>query len=306
MGGITRIDPSRSGQWCNSAQGRVRSLSPASRPVKFSAPPSNLSAVAGKAITAFQNCMTPSYSRTLHLEKCSPAAAHFTLPPEPQFFTRYYKPVDATMDGDGEMVSATGIAFDDYRTMGSFTKSPTYRHKTTPIYATDQNAMRKLVVRFMERRAKLPGAYLGPLPGTELERMNRAKAAILADVPRLDAQATELCRRYVDGRKNGADAEWLKMMEVAIQGVDTNLRMAREVPAIIVGVIYRSYCLAEDSVAVGAALGILPPAVRQMLSRLASTWRRIAVEEATRAAASASAQTPAALLEACCPDGGRG
>src|ERR1700719_910291 len=175
---------------------------------------------------------------SLHLGKLPPASAA-TLPPEPQFHSRINKVVDVEMDGDGEMQSTTGLGFDDYRSMQCFVKAPTFRHKPTPIYATDPTAMRKLITRFMERRSYLPGAHEGPLPGSDTERMERAKAAILADVPRLDALTTSLCQRYVDGRKNGADPEWLRRMEIEIENHDTQLRMARETPAILVGGLYR-------------------------------------------------------------------
>lgn len=234
-------------------------------------------------VTLFCFCM-----RTLHVERYPAAPAFSVLPPEPQFFNRVNAPVDVEMDGDGEMKSTTGLGWDDYRSMQCFTKAPTYRHKPTPIYATDPTSMRKLIVRFMERRSQLPGVLKGPLPGTEAERIARAKAAILADVPRLDALTTDLCRRYVKGRNNGESAEWLSRIETEIRIHDTRLRMAREAPAIFVGVLYRSHCLSENSVDVGNALGIMPCAVRQLLSRFSMTWERMKVEDATRFSTSAA------------------
>jgi hypothetical protein len=137
--------------------------------------------------------------------------------------------------------------------------------------------MRQLLVRFMERRAFGRKVWVkrAPMPGTDVERLQRAQNKLLLDVPRLDALATKLCGEYVEGKRTGAAQERLLRLEVEIEGIDTQCRLAKSMPEIIVGVIYRSYCLGEPSVTVAHALGLKPPAVRQLLSRLAQTWRLI-------------------------------
>jgi hypothetical protein len=224
---------------------------------------------------------------TPQVKYCPPAAAHSTIAPEPVFHGRDQHPVTAEMGSDGEMVSPYGISFDDYSRMQTTTKASTYRYKPVPVYATDPDAMRRLLVRFMEMRAfgLSRACKRGPLPGTDAYRLRRAHMKLLDDVPRLDALANDLCRRFVEGKQNGADPAWLKKMEIEIEGVDSLMIVAKDTPNIVVGVIWRSYCLNEDSVTVGERLGLKPPSVRALLSRLAKTWARMQIENAGPGAA---------------------
>jgi hypothetical protein len=65
-----------------------------------------------------------------------------------------------------------------------------------------------------------------------------------------------------------------QVLEQEIESLDTNLRLVDEnAPATVLGVIYRSYNF--DSPAVGMALGLKPPHVRQLCWRLARTWERL-------------------------------
>lgn len=210
---------------------------------------------------------------------CPPAPAHSLLPADPQFHKHYNVPVEAHAEAGGELVSSTGISFDDFSRMQCLTKKPTQRRKPIPPYATDPDAMRRLLVRFMEVRAFGNRKY-GPMSGSDAYRLRRAHMKLMADVPRLDALATSLCHRYVEGKRNGADAAWLKRMESEIEGIDTQIIIARYTPRIVVGVIWRSYCLHEHSVAVAEKLGLKPPACRQLLNRLRKVWERLQAEDA--------------------------
>jgi hypothetical protein len=231
---------------------------------------------------------------SLHLEKCSPADAHGILAPQPIFADRQQYAVHAEVDGDGDWTSP-GISFDDYSKMRTFTKSATYRQKPIPIYATDPNSMRRLIVRVMERRAF---GKRGPGIGTDACRLSRAHAALLADIPRQESLLTSLCARYVDGQKNGADPATLRTLRIEIEGIDTQIRTAEKLPTTLVGIVYRSYCLGEDSVTVGAAFGILPPSVRQLLNRLGGTWKLMQTEPPpAHTVCGRIRRTPPAVLE---------
>lgn len=109
---------------------------------------------------------------------------------------------------------ARAVSFEDYQRMDVQTRcKPIYRRKPAQIYATDNDAMRAVLVRFMERRAFGFKAKNGPQPGTDVERLERAHKKLLADVSRLDELATRLCTEYVVGRRYGARPEWLKKRE---------------------------------------------------------------------------------------------
>jgi hypothetical protein len=184
------------------------------------------------------------------------------------------------MDGDGEMVSPYGISFDDYSRMQTVSKAGTYRRKPIPPYANDPDALRRLLVRFMELRAMLPGASDGPLGGSDAYRLRRAHCKLMDDVPRLSALADSLCNRYVAGRQNGMSADDLRRLEIEIEGVDSAMIVVKDTPKIVLGVIWRSYSLHENSVQVGEALGLKPTAIRQLLFRLAKTYARMQEENA--------------------------
>ena len=230
---------------------------------------------------------------------CAPAPAHLTEAPESIFYGHGSRPVTAEMDGDGEMVSPYGLSFDDYSRMQTQKKAFTHRKKPIPIYASDRAAMRRLLVRFMEVRAfgSTVECKRGPLPGTDAYRLRRAHIKLMDDVPRLDALATSLCHRYVEGRRNGASTEWLKKMEIEIEGVDSLQIVAKNTPEVVVGVIYRSYCCHEDSVSVGQRFGLKPPSVRALLTRLSKVWARMQVEDAPPSAVGRLPKNSAERLE---------
>jgi len=231
---------------------------------------------------------------------CAPSAKH-VLPPQPSFFNPYrHAPVGAEMDGDGEMTSATRLSFSDYERMSVQTRNAAvYRQKPTPEYALDHNKMRRLLVRFMEARAFSKKQIAAGLTGSDATRLQRAQEKLAADRPRLIALADKLCKEYTEAKSYGAHKEWLKHAAGEIENVDTQLRMQEEnFPAVVLGVIYRSYCCGDNSVEVGNALSMKPPFVRQLLARLKKTWNQIQAEDAAPTAAGRLRKTPLKRLVA--------
>jgi hypothetical protein len=209
---------------------------------------------------------------------------------------------DALLDADGEMHSPFGLSFNDFAYMQIGNKrTVVHRRKPIPVYATDHDAMRRLVVRHLELRAFTGELVVkkGPMPGTDAYRLRRAHIKLMDDVPRLDALATNLCCRYVEGKANGMSAAELRQLEIEIEAIDTQLRMSKNAPEIIVGVLYRSYCCHEDSVTVAERFGLKPPAIRQLLWRLAKTWNRMQEENAPQRACGRLPKTTLARLEQC-------
>jgi hypothetical protein len=115
---------------------------------------------------------------------------------------------------------------------------------------------------------------------------------LLADVPRLEALATKLCIEYTEAKNYGARKKWLKHAAVEIEVVDSQIIMSKRLPEIICGVIYRSYCSGDNSVEVAQALGLKPPAVRQLLSRLSKVWKKMQTEDAAPTVAGHLWKTP--------------
>jgi hypothetical protein len=82
-----------------------------------------------------------------------------------------------------------------------------------------------------------------------------------------------LCAEYVECKVRG-DRDRMRVLQSEIRGLDTFARvMAGNPAATVLGVIYRSYRLGENSCAVADALGLEATLVRQTLSRLNSTFR---------------------------------
>jgi hypothetical protein len=215
----------------------------------------------------------------LQITFCPPATSK-VLSDEPNFYDRRrHAAVSAHIEAGGEVVS-TGIAFSDYQNMSTKSRAATYRQKSTPEYAVDNNKMRALLVRFVESRAFSKKRIAAVFSGSDAHRLRRAHQAVLADVPRLEALATRLCVQYVEAKTGGRPKSFLKSAAIEIEIIDSQIIMSRKLPEIIVGVIYRSYCAGENSVEVAQALGLKPPAVRQLLHRLSKVWKKMQTEKA--------------------------
>jgi hypothetical protein len=212
----------------------------------------------------------------MNITYCEPAAAHSLLPTEPNFYCRFNPALNhAEMNGAGDMVSI-GLSYNDFTSGMHITKrggrggSHINRRNGVPEYALDPVKMRQLVVRYLEIRAGLRNRRG---EGTDFERLQRAVELIRAQSERLEQTASRLCHRYVEAKQRGASNEELKRLEKAIRGVDTAGMGTKNPAELIVGIIYRSYCLGERSCGVAAQLRVVTAVgVRQILHRLAELW----------------------------------
>jgi hypothetical protein len=182
-------------------------------------------------------------------------------------------PVHAHLTGDGW--ESTGLSYDDYSGM-NLTKSklPAERRLPTPDWALNDSRMRAVIVRALELRA----AFRKPQLGTPQERLDRTVTLRLAEKPRLEEIIAKNCCDYVALKKAGNDPHRVRKLGALIESMDTELRFMGKEPALLAGVIYHYYRLNEDSVAVGKALAIKPPHVRQILWRLHKAGRAVATE----------------------------
>ena len=142
----------------------------------------------------------------------------------------------------------------------------------------NDDKLRELIVTHLEHRA----AIRRKLPGTQAERLARATAKLKASVPRKIEVITGLCHEYVALKRSDPRHPRLRVLEVEIENLDSQLRFTGRPAEIICGIVYYYYRAGMDSVGTGLALGIKPPAVRQTLWRLHRTWKLIESGTASR------------------------
>ena len=174
------------------------------------------------------------------------------------------------------------------------------RRLPTPLWALNDEMLRELIVVYMEERARL----YGPQKGTLLERLARARQAVINQRPRLLERMDKLCKEYVEKKRTGldphiTDEEYnqrqkfpalpgfeaeprfhdlkvrLRGLEIEIERIDTYLRYTANGGAdILAAMVYLYYRMGIDSVGVGAALGLKPPHIRIMLYLMAEKWNK--------------------------------
>ena len=217
-------------------------------------------------------------------------------------------PVSAKLTATGWI--SNGIDFNSYTRMQTHTrKTAGERRLPTPMWAMNNPMLRRVIVRFIEERAfskKERSTFGGGLK----QRLERAKARIIAKRPAAIAVLDKMCEEYVDIKQRGlkpgmTDKEWneskpqpfmpfaegearfqdeqkrIKQLESEIEGIDTYLRISNNGGAdIVAATVYLYYRTGLDSVGVGSELGLKAPHVRQTLFRLHKTAARLEEEGA--------------------------
>lgn len=223
-----------------------------------------------------------------------------------QFAGRHEYPVSARNTLAGWV--STGVAFEDYTRMNTQQRKPSgERRLPTPKWAVNDPMLRTLLVKFTEERAGFRKAQKGTL----LERLERAKVAVIAQRPRLVTVLSGLCKQYVELKQYGKHPELTdeqvldvaekvlgakplfvsghplaaremlahkrsRELEIEIEGIDTYLRYTANGGAdTVAAIVYLYYRAGYDSVGVGAELGLKPPHVRQTLWRLHDTAKKL-------------------------------
>jgi len=216
-------------------------------------------------------------------------------------------PVSARITATGWI--SNGISFDDYARMQSHTrKIARERRLPTPPWAMNNALLRRVIVTFMEERAFSKKERARLKSGGLRERLENAKARIIAKRPAAMVVLDRLCAEYVEIKNKGlnpniTDKEWneskkqpfmpfaedearfqdeqkrIKALESEIEGIDTYLRISENGGAdIIAATVYLYYRTGFDSVGVGSELGLKPPHIRQTLFRLHQTAKRLTAD----------------------------
>jgi predicted transcriptional regulator len=176
-----------------------------------------------------------------------------------QFDNRRIRPVS----------SKTQISWQDFASMQVFTrKVQCERRLPTPAWALNDELLRQVIVRYVERRAYVHNPNL-PLR----ERLSLAAAAIKKQHPKVRAMIDRLSEEYRECK----DAERRRKLEIEIEGLDTFLRITERDggAAFAASVAYLYFRAGKSSVGVGDELGLKPPHVRMIIYRLNQCWDAI-------------------------------
>jgi hypothetical protein len=202
--------------------------------------------------------------------KPAPQTVHFDTH---IFADQKSQPVHAEKTFDG--YRTTGISFEDYTSMNiRVRKQSNERRVATPVWAVNTEALRTLLVRFMEGRA---GWAQVVRTGTLKDRLDEAITRVKGKRERIDTLLTQLCHKYVAEKNSpNPDRERLRGLAVEIEGMDTLLmHFSDGGAALVAAIIYLYYRARLNSVGVAEHLHIKPPHVRTILFRLHKVWDRM-------------------------------
>lgn len=216
---------------------------------------------------------------------CPPGPHRPELETQQHLSSGSHLPVSAKLAADGEFESV-GLSFNDYERMATtHHRLDSSRRLPKPEWATNDAMLRKLIVRYMEVRGMVGGAFnRRPGTGTDDERIKHAQAAIIARLPRRTATLDRLCKEYVELKRNGRNPQRAKMLEELIEGLDTYIRCSQEDGGmkLTVGIVAYYYRMGYNSVETAAAMKIKPPLVRRTCWQLENVWKRMERERRTR------------------------
>lgn len=210
---------------------------------------------------------------------CAAAPRVTICPPGPerpslhfgQQLSRGIYPISVDFRAGGE-IESPGISFNDYSGMQTVLhKLNASRRIETPAWVLNDNDLRAVVVRYMEFRAHL----LGPQPGTELERLQRAQKRLDDRRPRLIASLDGLCREYMALKNENGDRARIKKLQEEIENLDTQLRFNENIAGKVLRVCHLYWRQGFNSVDTGSAVDCKPPHIRVLLMRLIQVWARI-------------------------------
>ncbi len=177
----------------------------------------------------------------------------------------------ATFNAEGD-ANNNGIDWIDYDRMGyTQHKLNKGRRLETPAWVMNDNSLRAVIVRFVELRAGFKAAQ----PGTSAERLKRAEARIAASLPSKDAHLTRLCKEFVDLKRAGGDAEYIRKFAEEIENLDTVLCTTRNVAGIALRLATLYWKQGYHSAECAAELHLKPPHCRMMLMRLCRVAARL-------------------------------
>jgi hypothetical protein len=201
-----------------------------------------------------------------------------------QFDYRINAPVSTRYAGRGEW-NSSGLSFDDAaRCQTTHPKAFKGRRFKVPCWAVNDADLQAVIVRYLENRVFSRKARLKMCSSREplRARLQRAEEALRARIAGLEVVCSKLCADYVSLRQTGTPAR-LATLESLIEGTDTQIIFSRNPARIIAAVVYGYYRQGLHSVSVAAAVGLKPPAIRQILFKVWQAARQLGFPEPERA-----------------------
>lgn len=175
-------------------------------------------------------------------------------------------PVNVEFCGAGE-IKSSNIAFEDYARMSTQThKLNKGRRYEAPAWALNDDSTRAVLTRYMESRANFRYAQ----EGTDAERLERARLQLQKQRPELVARIDRLCAALVAAKRDGLH-DAAAAISQKVEETDTQILVLEDIHKRVVGIIYLYWRVGYNSVEVGQQLGLKPPHVRGLLTRLLIT-----------------------------------
>ena len=170
----------------------------------------------------------------------------------------------------GHETESTNIAFSDYQRMHTEYRKPfAGRRLPSPPWAMNDEQLRAVVTRCVERRAYMNRVDKKHPKGTDSERLAQAKQVLAArkqnQIGTLDC-LLDIHRTLKE--KCGDNPAAVRLAAQKVEEHDTLLITNEKPELFLLGVAYRYWRVGENSVEVGAALGIRPPLVRKLCWRM--------------------------------------
>lgn len=195
--------------------------------------------------------------------------------PDEYAWMRYHLPVQhARFDADG-VASTNGIDWGDFSRMGYIRHKLDSGRDVKASWTANDVMLRKTLVRYLEVRAGWRHAQ----PGTDIERLKRVEAALIARKPRMEAQLKALAKEYVALKRGGAVVQ--KLGE-EVENLDTQLILMNGIAGKVLRIVHLYYRMGLNSVEVATEVGVKPPHVRVILMRMRIVAAKLGFGEAPR------------------------
>ncbi len=163
-------------------------------------------------------------------------------------------------------VDSTGLDWADACRMGYVgRKLNAGRCGETPRWALNDDSLRKVLVRYVEKRA----GFKKVQPGSEAQRLQRSQEKLIARRVSAENVLTNLAREYAALKVSDADyGGRLRELAIEIENLDTTILVNEKMAGLALRVVHLYYRQGLDSPQVAHEVGLKPPHIRQILSRL--------------------------------------
>lgn len=188
---------------------------------------------------------------------------------------RRHMPVGhAIFDSYGD-ASSNGIDWADFGRMGTLQHKLDRGRVAKPSWPMNDLMLRKTLIRFLECRAGFKEAQ----PGSDIERLRRAEAALNQDKVHKEILLNNLVKIYVSTKRIGGD---VKKLGEEIENLDTTLLITNGIAGKVLRIVHLYYRHGLNSVEVATEVGLKPPHIRRTLMRMRIIAAQLGFGEAPR------------------------